>query len=167
MVFSASAHPMSVINGSFESYAWAQAVLIHNMTPILGHPLHYSPFRLAHGSHPVFASIPFGAKVYVHLPKDSRLAARNRGDDPAARSEPGVAIGPRSQQDPLPLILTSRNTTKASRTTRLEPRISPRPTVLMVSSTSCQCHLRCPYPQPRILMQPLLPSLSRRAITSA
>jgi hypothetical protein len=125
MVFSASEHPMSVINGSFESYAWAQAVLIHNMTSILGHPLCYSPFRLAHGINPVFASVPFGAKVYVHLPKDSRLAARNRGDEPAARSEPGVAIGPRSQQDPLPLILTSRNTTKASRTTYLAPAGSP------------------------------------------
>ena len=125
-IFGASSHPLSVINGSYESYAWAQAVLIHNMTSIVGHPLRYSPYRLAHGIHPVFASIPFGAKVYIHIPKDARLGARNRGDNPAAnRSEPGVAIGPRSQQDPLPLVLTSRNTTKASRTTYLAPADSP------------------------------------------
>ena len=122
----ASDHPMSVIDGSFEAYAWAQAVLIYNMTSILGHPLHYSPYRLAHGIHPVFTSIPFGAKVYIHIPKDSRLGARVRGDNSAAnRSEPGVAIGPRSQQDPLPVILTSRNTTKSSRTTYLAPVDSP------------------------------------------
>ena len=125
-ILGASEHPMSVINGSFEAYAWAQAVLIHNMTSVLGHPLHHSPYRLAHGINPIFTSIPFGAKVYIHIPKESRLGARNRGDNPAAsRSEPGVAIGPRSQQDPLPLILTSRNTTKASRTTYLAPAQSP------------------------------------------
>ena len=125
-ILGASEHPMSVINGSFEAYAWAQAVLIHNMTSVLGHPLHHSPYRLAHGINPIFTSIPFGAKVYIHIPKESRLGARNRGDNPAAsRSEPGVAIGPRSQQYPLPLILTSRNTTKASRTTYLAPAQSP------------------------------------------
>ena len=124
-ILGASEHPMSVINGSFEAYAWAQAVLIHNMSAILGHPLHHSPYRLSHGIHPVFTSIPFGAKVYIHIPKESRLGARNRGDNPALRSEPGIAIGPRSQQDSLPLILTSRNTTKASRTTYLAPAESP------------------------------------------
>ena len=125
-VLGASEHPMSVINGSFEAYAWNQAVLVHNMTSILGHPLRYSPYRLAHGVHPVFTSIPFGAKVYIHIPKDSRLHARNRGDNSAAnRSEPGVAIGPRSQQDSLPVILTSRNTTKASRATYMAPAGSP------------------------------------------
>jgi hypothetical protein len=96
-ILGASEHPMSVINGSFEAYAWAQAVLIHNMSSVLGHPLHHSPYRLSHGINPIFTSIPFGAKVYIHIPKESRLGARNRGDNPAAnRSEPGIAIGPRS-----------------------------------------------------------------------
>ena len=125
-ILGASEHPLSVINGSFEPYAWAQAVLLHNITSIVGHPLCYSPYRLAHGINPVFTSIPFGAKVYIHIPKDCRAAARNRGDNSAGnRSEPGVAIGPRSQRDSLPLVLTSRNTTKASRTTYLAPDNSP------------------------------------------
>ena len=125
-ILGASEHPLSVINGSYEAYAWAQAVLIHNISSIAGHPLGYSPYRLAHGISPVFTSVPFGAKVYIHIPKDCRAGARNRGDNSAAnRSEPGVAIGPRSQRDSLPLVLTSRNTTKASRTTYLAPDDSP------------------------------------------
>ena len=125
-ILGASEHPLSVINGSYEAYAWAQAVLIHNISSIAGHPLCYSPYRLAHGISPVFTSVPFGAKVYIHIPKDCRAGARNRGDNSAAnRSEPGVAIGPRSQRDSLPLVLTSRNTTKASRTTYLAPDDSP------------------------------------------
>jgi hypothetical protein len=125
-ILGASEHAMSVIDASYEAYAWAQAVLMHNMTSIVGHPLHYSPYRLAHGTNPVFTSVPFGAKVYIHIPKDSRAGARNRGDNAAAnRSEAGAAIGPRSQRDSLPLVLTGRNTTKASRTTYLAPDDSP------------------------------------------
>ena len=96
-ILGASEHPMSVVNGSFEAYAWAQAVLMHNIASIAGHPLHFSPYRLANGINPVFNSVPFGAQVYVHIPKDARAGARNRGDNPAAnRSELAVAIGPRS-----------------------------------------------------------------------
>ena len=125
-ILGASEHAMSVIDASYEAYAWAQAVLMHNMTSIVGHPLHYSPYRLAHGTNPVFTSVPFGAKVYIHIPKDSRAGARIRGDNAAAnRSEAGAAIGPRSQRDSLPLVLTGRNTTKASRTTYLAPDDSP------------------------------------------
>jgi hypothetical protein len=125
-ILGASEHVMSVIDASYEAYAWAQAVLMHNITSIVGHPLHYSPYRLAHGTNPVFTSVPFGAKVYIHIPRDSRAGARNRGDSAAAnRPEPGAAIGPRSQRDSLPLVLTGRNTTKASRTTYLAPDNSP------------------------------------------
>ena len=106
-ILGASEHPSSVINGTFEAFAWAQAALMHNITSIAGHPLHASPYRLANGINPIFNSVPFGAKVYVHIPKDARAGARNRGDNPAAnRSEPAIAIGPRSQRDSLPLVLT-------------------------------------------------------------
>jgi hypothetical protein len=125
-ILGASEHPSSVINGTFEAFAWAQAALMHNITSIAGHPLHASPYRLANGINPIFNSVPFGAKVYIHIPKDARAGARNRGDNPAAnRSEPAIAIGPRSQRDSLPVVLTLRNTTKASRTTYLAPDDSP------------------------------------------
>jgi hypothetical protein len=93
--------------------------------------------------HPIFTAVSFGAKLYVHIPKDARAGARGRGSNPAAnRAEACIAIGPRSAGGHMPLLLTDRDTRKASRTTLFAPPgcplgvLSESPPVLPASAAT-------------------------------
>jgi hypothetical protein len=125
-LYEASCHPGSVIDGSYESFALEQAVQMHNASSIPRHPLGHSPYRLLHGAPPVFMGVPFGAPLYMHVPKDQRSSRVARCDPSGpARAEAVLALGPRSPYSLLPTCLTSRKTRRTSRTVYMAPPGSP------------------------------------------
>ena len=144
-ILGAARQPGSVIDGSFEPFAWQQAVAMYNITTTVGHPEGHSPHRILHGVAPVFMGVPFGAPMFMHVPKDQRRLRRLRGDVAGAtRAEGVVAIGPRSPYSMLVQCLTARGTRRSSRTVlmgqssyplglfpdQVAPVASPSPAVL-------------------------------------
>ena len=117
LIYDAARQPGSVIDGSFEPFAYQQAVAMYNITAMAAHPQKHSPHRILHGVDPVFLGVPFGAPLFMHIPHDQRRLRRLRGDVAGAtRAEGVIAIGPRSPYSLLPQCLTVRSTRRSSRT---------------------------------------------------
>ena len=111
----AAQHPASAIDGSHEPFAFQQAIAMYNITSISDHPEKHSPYQVLNGVQPVFMGVPFGAPLFMHVPKDQRRQRRLHADL-RLRGEGVLSLGPRSPFSDLIQCLTIRNTRRSSRT---------------------------------------------------
>ena len=91
----AAQHPASAIDGSHEPFAFQQAIAMYNITSISDHPEKHSPYQVLNGVQPVYMGVPFGAPLFMHVPKDQRRQRRLLAEL-RLRGEGVLSLGPRS-----------------------------------------------------------------------